>query len=62
MKYASALLLFAELLNHLFSQVHFADISHVDTGAIMALLGLVAQSVCDQFARISVKATMTHRD
>ncbi|PIK40070.1 hypothetical protein BSL78_23088 [Apostichopus japonicus] len=62
MKYSSALLLFAELLNRSFQQAQASGISRKDTAAIIALLGPVSRMVLDQFARVSVKATLTRRD
>ncbi|XP_071823040.1 uncharacterized protein [Apostichopus japonicus] len=62
MKYTSALLLFAELLNRSFQQAQASGISRKDTAAIIALLGPVSRMVLDQFARVSVKATLTRRD
>lgn len=62
LKYASTLLLLAELLNHSFMQAHTAGISRSDNGPVIALLGPVACSVFDQFARVSIKATTTSHD
>lgn len=62
MKYVSALLLFAELLNCFFSHAQTADISRADTGTVIALLGPVARSMYDQFVGISVKTMTTQQD
>ncbi|XP_071813242.1 uncharacterized protein, partial [Apostichopus japonicus] len=62
MKYSSALLLVAELLNRSFQQAQESGISRKDTAAIIALLGPISRMVLDQFARVSVKATLTRQD
>ncbi|PIK55568.1 hypothetical protein BSL78_07524 [Apostichopus japonicus] len=61
MKYSSALLLFAELLNRSFQQARHR-VSPAKYRRHHCPPGPVSRMVLDQFARVSVKATLTRRD
>ena len=61
LKYASAMLLFAEVLNKSYQQVQREEISRKDTGAIITMLGPVARIIFDQFVKISVRSVKDRR-
>ena len=61
MRYASTLLLVAEILSKSFQQADSGGISRKDTGAIVTLLGPLSRLVFDQFARVAVKTTSERR-
>ena len=61
MKYASSLLLIAEVLMRSFHEPDTAGVSRKDTGAIISLLGPVSRLVFDQCCRVAVKSTTERR-
>lgn len=62
LKYASSLLLFAEVLSKSYQQADTDGISRKDTGAIVTLLGPISRLIFDQFARVMVRSTMERRE
>ena len=61
LRFASALMLFAEILTKSFEYADSRAISRKDTGAIVTMLGPTSRRLFDQFARISVRATTERR-
>ena len=61
LKFASSLLLFAEILSRSFRQTGTEQISRKDTGAIVNLLGPISRLTYDQLAKIAVKASLDRR-
>ena len=62
MKFASALLLFAEVLSKSFRQSGTEQVPRSDTGAIVNLLGPIARLSYDQLVRVAVRATHDKRE
>lgn len=62
MKFASALLLFAEVLSKSFRQSGTEQVPRSDTGALVNLLGPIARLSYDQFVRVAVRATHDKRE
>ena len=62
MKFASSLLLIAEVLSKSFRHSSSAEVSRKDTASLVTLLGPLARRVFDQFARVSVKSVVDRRD
>ena len=59
LKYASAMLLIAEVISKSFQT---SEVSRKDTATLVCLLGPLARRLFDQFSRISVKAVSEQRD
>ncbi|KAJ8043910.1 TBC1 domain family member 10B [Holothuria leucospilota] len=62
MKFASSLLLFAEVLSKSFRQPGTEEVPRKDTGAIVNLLGPISRLAYDQFAKVAVRASMDRRE
>ena len=62
MKFASSLLLFAEVLSKSFRQPGTEEVPRKDTGAVINLLGPVSRLAYDQFAKVAVRASMDRRE
>ncbi|KAJ8017681.1 hypothetical protein HOLleu_44739 [Holothuria leucospilota] len=62
MKFASSLLLIAEVLSKSFRQTGTEEVSRKDTGALVNILGPVARLSYDQFAKVAVKASFDRRE
>lgn len=62
MKFASSLLLIAEVLSKSFRQTGTEEVSRKDTGALVNILGPVARLSYDQFAKVAVKASSDRRE
>lgn len=55
LKFASSLLLFAEVLHKSYQQADSAGVSRKNTGSLVTLLGPISRLIYDQFSRISIK-------
>ncbi|KAJ8046692.1 hypothetical protein HOLleu_05456 [Holothuria leucospilota] len=62
MKFASSLLLFAEVLSKAFRQSGSDEVSRKDIGAIVNMLGPIARLSYDQFAKVAVRASTDRRE
>lgn len=62
LKFASSLLLIAEVLSKSFRHSTSAEVSRKDTASLVTLLGPLARRVYDQFARVSIKSVTERRD
>ena len=62
LKFASSLLLIAEVLSKSFRQASSSEVSRRDTSILVSLLGPISRRVFDQFARVSVKTVADRRD
>ena len=61
MKYASTLLLIAEVISKSFMEADSGGVSRKDTSAVVALLGPLSRLTFDQFSRASVRTTRARR-
>ncbi|KAJ8025959.1 Ribonuclease H2 subunit A [Holothuria leucospilota] len=62
LKFASSLLLIAEVLSKSFRHSTSAEVSRKDTASLVTFLGPLARRVYDQFARVSIKSVTERRD
>ena len=62
LRFASTLMLFADVLNRAFEQAQTQGISRRDTGSIIQMIGPTSRLLFDQFARISVWSTQERRN
>ena len=61
LKFASSMMLFAEVLSRAFQEADDLGVSREDTCSIVAILGPISRLLFDQFTRVSVRATKERR-
>ena len=62
LRYASTLLLVADIITRSFQEVESGNISREDTGRVVTLLGPLSRLVFDQFSRTAVRSVRARRD
>ena len=61
LRYASTLLLVADIITRSFQEVESGGVSREDTGRVVALLGPLSRLIFDQFSRTSVRSVKARR-